>query len=51
MDYRFCCFGTHQNIFKCLVKCPDRKECEEETERRKALKELDKELSKNEKKK
>lgn len=50
MDYKFCCFGTYQNIFKCLVKCPDRKKCEEETKIRKVFKELDKEINKNEKK-
>ena len=50
MEYKFCCFGTHQNIFRCLIKCPFKKECEIETERIKMLKNIDKELNKNGKK-
>ena len=39
MDYRFCCYGTYcQSNFKCLIKCPDKEECESETNYRKWLK-------------
>lgn len=39
MDYRFCCYGTYcQTNFKCLIKCPDKKECEQETKIKKWLK-------------
>lgn len=50
MDYRFCCYGTYcQSNFKCLIKCPDKEECEEETKIRKFFKyEMPKEENKNE---
>ena len=39
MDYRFCCYGTYcQSNFKCLIKCPDKEDCEVETNFRKLLK-------------
>ena len=28
MDYTFVCLGQFSNNFRCLIKCPDRKECE-----------------------
>lgn len=39
MDYRFCCYGQFcKTNFKCLIKCPDKKECEVETSLRKIIK-------------
>ena len=45
---KFVCFGTYQNIFKCLIKCPFQKECEIRTMNNKGLKEIAKEINKNE---
>ena len=29
MNYRFCCYGTYnKNMEQCLMKCPDREDCE-----------------------
>lgn len=39
MDNRFCCYGTYcQTNFRCLIKCQDKEECEQETRFRKWLK-------------
>lgn len=39
MDDRYCCFGTYcQANFRCLIKCADKEECEQETKYRKWLK-------------
>lgn len=50
MDYKFCCFGTYcKSNFKCLIKCPDKEQCEAETTIRKLIKyEKLKEEEKNE---
>ena len=33
MNYRFCCYGTYnKNMEQCLLKCPDRDDCEALTE-------------------
>lgn len=32
MDYKFCCYGTYNKYnFRCLIKCPDKEQCEFET--------------------
>ena len=39
MDYKFCCYGTYNKTnFKCLIKCPDKEQCEAENTYRKFIK-------------
>lgn len=39
---KFVCYGMYkQNEFKCLIKCPFKKECEQATESRKFFKQLE----------
>ena len=45
---KFVCYGTYQNIFKCLIKCPFKRECEIKTMNDKALKNMMKDLNENE---
>ena len=39
MDDKFCCYGTYNGrLFKCLIKCRDKEQCEAETKIRKCIK-------------
>lgn len=39
MDYKFCCYGTYSKThFKCLIKCPDKEQCEIQTNFNRLLK-------------
>lgn len=39
---KFLCYGTFENKFKCLIKCPFNYECERKTQIDKVKKELNK---------
>ena len=49
MDDRYCCYGTYNGrLFKCLIKCRDKEQCEAETKFRRWLKyEMPKEENQN----
>ncbi len=49
MEYKLLCFGTYsKKCFNCLIKCPDKTICENETIFNKIQKQLAKEENKNE---
>lgn len=46
---KFLCYGTFENKFKCLIKCPFKIECERKLQIDKMKKEVDKQNGKNNK--